>query len=120
MEARQLHANDTAAVIYSTFPSQAEAERIGGRLVDCGLAACVNIFPQMTSLYVWDGKRRRENETAMIIKTRATLAQTAIAEVRKLHPYTNPALIVLPIIAGSDDFLRWIAAQTAAPITPPG
>jgi periplasmic divalent cation tolerance protein len=114
MEARQLHANDNAVVIYSTFPSQSEAERVGGRLVDCGLAACVNIFPQMTSLYIWDGKRQRESETAMIIKTLATLAQTAIAEVRKLHPYANPALIVLPIIAGSDDFLRWIAAQTAA------
>jgi periplasmic divalent cation tolerance protein len=111
----QLHENDKPVLIYSTFPSQSEAERIGGRLVDCGLAACVNIFPQMTAIYIWDGKRQRESETAMIIKTRAALAHTAIAEVRKLHPYANPALLVLPIIGGSDDFMAWIAAQTAAP-----
>ena len=43
-------------------------------LVDQGLAACVNIFPGMTAIYVWEGKRQRESETAMIIKTRAGLA----------------------------------------------
>ena len=36
-----------------------------------------------------------------------------IAETRKLHPYDNPALVVLPIAGGSADFLRWIAEQTA-------
>lgn len=107
--------NDKPIVIYSTFPSFAEAERIGGALVDRGLAACVNIFPGMTSIYVWEGKRQRDAEAAMIIKTRARLADTAIAEARKLHPYTNPAFVVLPVDGGSADFLRWIAEQTAKP-----
>jgi len=111
----QLDKNDKPVLIYSTFPSPAEAERIGGELVDRGLAACVNIFPGMTAIYIWEGKRQREAETAMIIKTRAKLADTAIAEARKLHPYTNPALVVLPVVGGSDDFLRWIAEQTAKP-----
>jgi periplasmic divalent cation tolerance protein len=48
----------------------------------------------------------------MIIKTRGDLATKAIAEVRKKHPYDNPALIVLPVVGGSEDFLRWIAEQT--------
>ena len=104
---------DKPVLIYSTFPSPAEAERVGGVLVDRGLAACVNIFPSMTAIYVWEGERQREMETAMIIKTRAALADTVVAEARKLHPYTNPALVILPVIGGSDDFLRWIAEQTA-------
>jgi len=104
---------DKPVLIYSTFPSPAEAERVGGVLVDRGLAACVNIFPSMTAIYVWEGERQRERETAMIIKTRAALADTVVAEARKLHPYTNPALVILPVIGGSDDFLRWIAEQTA-------
>jgi periplasmic divalent cation tolerance protein len=106
---------DKLVLIYSTFPSPAEAERIGGALVDRGLAACVNIFPGMTAIYVWEGKRQREAETAMIIKTPAELADTVVAETRKLHPYSNPALIVLPTTGGSEDFLRWIADQTAQP-----
>jgi periplasmic divalent cation tolerance protein len=109
-----LHANDKPVVIYSTFPSPEEAERIGGFLVGKGLAACVNIFPGMTAIYVWEGKRQRETETAMLIKTRAALAESVVAEARKLHPYTNPALLILPVKGGSEDFLRWIAEQTAA------
>ena len=106
--------NDKPVLIYSTFPSAAEAERVGGALVDQGLAACVNIFPGMTAIYVWEGKRQRESEAAMLVKTRAALASRVIAAARKLHPYSNPALLVLPVEGGSEDFLRWIAEQTAA------
>ena len=105
--------NDKPVLIYSTFPSAAEAERVGAALVDQGLAACVNILPGMTAIYVWEGKRQRESEAAIIIKTRAVLAARVIAEARKLHSYTNPALLILPVEGGSEDFLRWIAEQTA-------
>jgi len=108
-----LQVNEKLVLIYSTYASPAEAERIGEMLIDRGLAACVNIFPGMTSIYVWEGKRQRETETAMIIKTRAAAAAKVIAEVRAQHSYSNPALIVLPIVEGSSDFLSWIAAQTA-------
>jgi periplasmic divalent cation tolerance protein len=107
-----LEENDKPVLIYATFPSAAEAERIGGALVDQGLAACVNVLPGMTAIYVWEGKRQRESEAAMVIKTRAALADRAVAEARRLHPYTNPALVVLPLTGGSQDFLRWIAEQT--------
>jgi periplasmic divalent cation tolerance protein len=110
-----LDANDKPVLIYSTFPSSAEAERIGGFLVDRGLAACVNVFGGMTSIYVWEGRRERGTETAMLIKTRGVLADRVMEEVRKLHPYANPALLMLPVSGGSTDFLRWIAEQTAKP-----
>jgi len=107
---------DKPVLIYSTFPSAVEAERIGGALVERGLAACVNILPGMTSIYIWEGKRQRDTEAAVIIKTRAQLADTAIAEARKLHPYSNPAFVMLPIDGGAADFLRWIMEQTAKPV----
>jgi len=110
-----LSENDKPVLIYSTFPSAEEAERIGGALVERGLAACVNIFPGMTAIYLWEGKRERGSEAAMLIKTRSSLASQVVAEARKLHPYTNPALLVLPVSGGSADFMRWIAEQTAKP-----
>jgi periplasmic divalent cation tolerance protein len=111
----QLPENDKPVLIYSTFPSAAEAERVGGALVDGGLAACVNIFPGMTAIYVWQGTRARESEAAMIIKTRAALAARVMVETRRLHSYANPALMVIPIIDGSEEYLRWIAQQTGQP-----
>ena len=108
--------DDKAVLIYSTFPSPEAAETVGGMLVDRGLAACVNILPGMLAIYEWQGQRQREPETVMIVKTRLTLADAVVAEAKRVHPYTNPALVVLPISGGSPDFLRWIAGQTAMPL----
>jgi periplasmic divalent cation tolerance protein len=105
---------DTPILVYATFPSSDDAELIGGRLVDDGLAACVNILPGMVSIYVWQGQRQRDSECAMIIKSRAALADRIVETVRSLHPYDNPALVVLDITAGSPPFLDWIMKQTAA------
>ena len=106
---------DTPILVYATFPSLDEAERIGGRLVDDGLAACVNILPGMVSIYVWQGQRQRDAECAMVIKSRASLADRIIETVRAMHPYDNPALVVLDIAGGSPPFLQWILSQTETP-----
>jgi periplasmic divalent cation tolerance protein len=110
--------NDKPVFIYSTFPTAESAEAAGGALVDQGLAACVNILPGMTSIYHWEGKRQRESEVVMIIKTTAALADRVITETRKMHPYTNPALVVLPLSGGSTDFVDWILEQTSRPAAP--
>ena len=101
-----------AVLIYATCPSLAEAERIGGRLVDAGLAACVNILPGMVSIYVWQGQRHRDSEVVLIVKTRATLGTQVVAAIRALHPCDTPAILELPVLSGNEDFLAWIEAQT--------
>jgi periplasmic divalent cation tolerance protein len=111
----QVQANDKLILIYTTFPSLQDAERVGGELVDLGLAACVNIIPGMKSIYIWKGVRQSDSECVGIIKTRSSLSDPVTARVRSLHPYDNPALVVLPIDGGSNDFLGWIEEQTAAP-----
>jgi periplasmic divalent cation tolerance protein len=108
---------DSPILVYATFPSLDEAERIGGRLVDDGLAACVNILPGMVSIYEWQGQRQRDSECAMIIKSRTALANRIIKTVRDMHPHDNPALVVLDIASGSPPFLEWIVEQTATPIS---
>jgi periplasmic divalent cation tolerance protein len=104
--------NTGAVLIYTTFPSAESAEKAGGALVDRGLAACVNLLQGMTSIYVWQGKRQRDIEAVMIIKTRASLTEEVIRVVREGHPYSNPALLVLPVAGGSQDFISWIKEQT--------
>jgi periplasmic divalent cation tolerance protein len=104
--------NDKPILVYATFPSAEDAERIGGRLVDDGLAACVNILPGMVSIYVWQGQRQRDSECAMIIKSRASLAGRIAETVRAMHPFENPAIVVIDIAGGSPPFLDWIMGQT--------
>src|SRR5688572_30335810 len=57
-----LQQNDKAVLVYSTFPSLEAAEAEGAKLVEQGLAACVNILPGMVSIYVWEGKGPRDAE----------------------------------------------------------
>ena len=104
--------NDKAVLVYSTFPSLEAAETEGAALVDAGLAACVNILPQMISIYVWKGERHRDAEVVMIVKTRRELAGRVIEDIRRRHPYENPALLTVPVDGGSPPYIDWIRAQT--------
>jgi periplasmic divalent cation tolerance protein len=105
--------NDKPVLIYSTFPSPEAAEAVGRELVEQRLAACVNILPGMISIYRWEGAIARDGEAVMIIKTRQSLAAAAMEAVKARHSYTNPALLVLPIIDGAEAYLRWLGQETA-------
>jgi periplasmic divalent cation tolerance protein len=109
---------DDPVLIYTTFPTAEDAKRVGAVLVEARLAACVNIFPGMVSIFEWKGKREEANEAAMIIKTRSALVGGVVAEVKRLHPYEVPALLVLPTEGGNIDYCRWIVVQTNDPVLP--
>ena len=87
---KQAMEKDTPILVYATFPSLDDAERIGGRLVDDGLAACVNILPGMVSIYVWQGQRQKDEECAMIIKSRAPLPIASSKPCAACTPTTRP------------------------------
>jgi periplasmic divalent cation tolerance protein len=105
----------TAVVVLSTAGSQDDAERIATTLVEERLAACVNLVPQLTSIYRWQGNVERAAEVLLVIKSRRSLAQRLIARLGELHSYDVPEAIVLPITAGSRAYLGWLLAETAAP-----
>lgn len=66
----------------------------------------------MVSIYEWEGQLHRDPEAAMLIKTRADLADAVMAEVKAAHSYENPALLVLPVEGGAAAYLRWLGDQT--------
>jgi periplasmic divalent cation tolerance protein len=103
---------DRAVMLYTTFPSVVEAEKIGRALVEDRLAACVNIVPGMISHYRWQGAIERGEEAVMLVKTRASLAEPVRAAVRASHPYDTPAILVLPIESVDETYFAWIMAST--------
>lgn len=90
-----------------TTSSENEAEAIASVLVQSGLAACVNIFP-VRSIYTWSGQLNNEQEWQLLIKTDLQKFDQLAAKIKELHSYEVPEIIALPIIAGSQDYLRWI------------
>ena len=104
--------DDRPVLIYTTLPSLEDAKRVGEALVAGRLAACVNMFPGMISIFEWKGAREEANEVAMIVKTRASLTDAVLTETKRLHPYELPALLVLPTEGGSEEYCGWIVGQT--------
>jgi periplasmic divalent cation tolerance protein len=102
---------ERAVLVYTTFPSIGEAEQAGQTLVERRLCACVNILPGMVSLYWWQGAVERGEEVVMIIKTRASLSEAVREAVRKLHSYTTPAILVIPLEGVDPDYHAWIVAE---------
>ena len=77
------------------------------------LAACVNRIPGVRSVYRWQGKVEQSAEELLIIKTRKELFTTLEKRVRELHSYAVPEVIALPIINGSESYLRWLGEQVS-------
>ena len=103
---------ERAVFVYTTWPSTVEAETAGRALVERRLAACVNILPGMISHYWWQGAIERAEEVVMIIKTRALLAEAVREAVKKLHSYTTPAVLFLPLEGGDPAYLGWLMQET--------
>jgi periplasmic divalent cation tolerance protein len=105
--------------VYVTCADEAEAERIARALVEEDLAACANLLPGMRSVYRWQGRLEQARETVLIAKTLAARFPAVEARVRALHRSTLPCIVALPVVAGSADYLAWIAAGSAgAPPAP--
>lgn len=96
-------------LVFSTAGSETEATNIAHELVERRLAACVNIVPKIQSVYRWNGEIEESEEFLLLIKTTASSLGRVQAAIRELHSYEVPELIAIPIAAGSDDYLKWIA-----------
>jgi periplasmic divalent cation tolerance protein len=98
-------------VVYVTAGSLAEADRLAQGLVEERLAACVNRIGPIQSVYRWEGKVEQSEEQLLIIKTERGLFSALEKRVRELHSYSVPEIVALPIIDGSQDYLRWLGEQ---------
>jgi periplasmic divalent cation tolerance protein len=97
-----------ARIVLTTAGSQNEARKIAHALVERKLAACVNIVPQVESVYRWQGKVESATEWLLIIKTQATAFERVRNAVRELHSYELPECLLLEISDGSPEYLAWI------------
>ena len=99
-------------VVLITAPNSEEAIRLADMLVGAHLAACVQIFPEMESVYRWQGKIERQPEILLIAKTIRSRFDELEREVRALHSYDTPEIVALPIVAGSAPYLDWLTEES--------
>ncbi|MCK5181045.1 MAG: divalent-cation tolerance protein CutA [Dehalococcoidia bacterium] len=97
-------------IVLITAGSEEEAHNIAESLIKGKKAACVNIVPAVDSLFWWEDKIESARESLLLVKTKASLFPEIVELVKRMHSYEVPEIIALPIIAGSEDYLRWLDA----------
>ncbi|HEU0253554.1 MAG TPA: divalent-cation tolerance protein CutA [Pyrinomonadaceae bacterium] len=102
-------AND-AIIVFMTAANGEEATRLADMLVGAHLAACVQILPEMESVYRWQGKIERQSEVLLLAKTTQAKFAELEREVRALHSYDTPEIVAVPITASSAPYLKWLLA----------
>jgi periplasmic divalent cation tolerance protein len=99
---------EDAIVVFMTAANGEEATRLADLLIGAHLAACVQILPEMESVYRWEGKIERQSEILLLAKTTTAKLADLEREVRALHSYETPEIIAVPIVAGSSPYLAWL------------
>ena len=95
-------------VVLSNCPDTKTAELIAHRLVTDRLAACVNIMPNVSSVYYWQDKIQQDTEVMLIIKSKQSLFAQLESLITELHPYEVVEVIALDIQQGNEPYLNWI------------
>lgn len=95
--------------IYITNPTEEEAKKIARHLLEKKLIACANIFP-ISSLYWWKGKIADEKEVVVIAKTLEENFEKVKEEVKKIHPYSVPAIIKIPV-SSNKKYFDWLKGE---------
>lgn len=98
-------------VVYVTVGSSEEADRLARALIEERLAACVNRIKSVQSIYRWQGRVEQSEEELLVIKTKRNLFASVQKKVQELHSYSVPEIIALPILEGSEDYLKWLEEQ---------
>ena len=104
--------SDDAIIVFMTASNGEEAARLADMLVGAHLAACVQILPEMESVYRWQGKIERAPEILLLAKTTRSKFDELEREVRALHSYDTPEIIAVPVVAGSAAYLEWLRQAT--------
>ncbi len=96
-----------------TIDDPEKAALMARNLVEKRLVACVNIVPEIRSIYRWKGQIYNESERLMLMKTRKEFFDPLRDAIRELHPYEVPEIICLDIDQGLPEYFRWIDDSTA-------
>jgi periplasmic divalent cation tolerance protein len=99
-------------IVFTTAPSTDEARKLANALVEDRLAACVNIVPQVESIYRWEGKVESAAELLLVVKTTKERWPAVRDKILALHSYDTPECICFDIADGSQTYLNWITGST--------
>jgi periplasmic divalent cation tolerance protein len=95
-------------VVLTTTPDIWEAESLAEKIVSEKLAACVQIIPQMTSFYFWEGEVQKEGEHLLLIKTIRQNYDALEKFILENHSYEVPEIVAVDAERISESYITWM------------
>jgi periplasmic divalent cation tolerance protein len=102
-----------AIVVFMTAANADEARRIAERLIETRLAACVQILPEIESVYRWKNEVQHEKEVLLLAKTTDIRFEDLEKEVRAIHSYDTPEIVAVPVSSVSEPYRAWLLDSIA-------
>lgn len=95
-------------IVMTTVSTASDGEALAEAIVSAKLAACVQILPQMKSVFIWEGKLQKESEFLLLIKTLAGKFEALRELIVANHSYTVPEIVAIEADKVSGRYLSWI------------
>ena len=99
--------------VITTVDTKEGALRFAKLLVERKLAACAQVAGPITSAYWWDGAVQTDEEWYCVIKTREDRYQDMERGISEVHPYDEPEILAVPVVAGSRGYIEWVNSSVS-------
>jgi periplasmic divalent cation tolerance protein len=102
-------------VVVTSVGTEDQALDVAHALIRNRQAACVNIIPNVHSVYRWKGRVCEDDERLLIIKSVASEFEGIKETIQKVNTYELPEILAYRVDQASDHFGAWINRMTERP-----
>lgn len=95
-------------IVLTTVSDEAEGEALAEKIVVAKLAACVQVLPQMMSVYLWEDKLQKEQEYLLLIKTLPEKWDELSSFIAEHHTYDVPEIVAIDPKNVSETYCNWL------------
>jgi periplasmic divalent cation tolerance protein len=100
-------------VVYSTFSSYEEFEKIAEILVSERLVACANSIENVKSVYMWQDELKKETEVCGLFKSTKVNYKAIRDRITELHSYENPCIFRFCVKKPAKTYFKWLSDTVA-------
>ena len=95
-------------IVLTTTPDFSEGSELAAKLVESKLASCVQIVPQITSVYIWKDSVTKANEQLLLIKTTVEKYSELEKFISQNHSYDVPEIVAFESSNVSQPYKSWL------------
>ncbi len=99
--------------IFWSCKDKPEAKKIVHKLLEERLIACASIFPEVESMYHWEGKIEESKEVKVILKTDPKHFDAIQQIIKTQGSYEVPEIVQIDVVRGNPNYVSWVVQETA-------